>query len=61
VPVASNQHATTVSRILSIAVKMLKGEMSGIRMIVSYADLNQEYERKIYQASNWLFVGKTAS
>ena len=33
--------------------------MPGIRLIVSYADLNQGHEGKIYQASNWLFVGKT--
>lgn len=28
-------------------------------MLVSYADLNEVYERKIYQASNWTFVGTT--
>src|SRR6266542_518273 len=34
-------------------------EMPGIRLLVSYADLNQGHEGKIYQASNWLFVGTT--
>ena len=34
-------------------------EMPGIRLLVSYADLNQGHEGKIYQASNWVFVGKT--
>jgi len=38
---------------------MLKREMPGIRLLVSYADLNQGHEGKIYQASNWLFVGET--
>jgi len=57
--VALNHHATPVSRILSIAVKMLKREMPGIRLLVSYADLNQGHEGKIYQASNWLFIGVT--
>ncbi len=33
--------------------------MPGIRLLVSYADLNQGHEGKIYQASNWLFVGMT--
>ena len=33
--------------------------MPGIRLLVSYADLNQGHEGKIYQASNWVFVGKT--
>ena len=38
---------------------MLKREMPGIRLLVSYADLNQGHEGRIYQASNWVFVGKT--
>jgi hypothetical protein len=57
--VALNRHATPVSRILSIAVKMLKREMPGIRLLVSYADLNQGHEGKIYQGSNWMYVGET--
>ena len=57
--VALAKHETPVSRILAIAVKMLKREMPGIRLVVSYADLNQGHEGKIYQASNWLFVGET--
>lgn len=36
--VALAKHSTPVSRIISIAVKMLKREMPGIRLIVSYAD-----------------------
>jgi hypothetical protein len=57
--IALTKHTTPVSRILSIAVKMLKREMPGIRLLVSYADLNHGHEGKIYQASNWLFVGET--
>ena len=57
--VALAKHESPVSRILAIAVKMLKREMPGIRLVVSYADLNQGHEGKIYQANNWLFVGET--
>ena len=57
--IALAKHTTPVSRILSIVVKILKREMPGIRLLVSYADLNQGHEGKIYQASNWLFVGMT--
>jgi hypothetical protein len=57
--IALTKHTTTVSRILSIAVRMLKREMPGIRLIVSYADLNHGHIGKIYQASNWLYVGET--
>ena len=59
--VALAKHSTPVSRILSIAVKMLKREMPGIRLIVSYADLNHGHFGKIYQASNWVFVGETGN
>jgi hypothetical protein len=57
--IALDHHATPVSKIISIAVKMLKREMPGIRLLVSYADLNHGHLGKIYQASNWLFVGET--
>jgi len=57
--IALDKHITHISRIISIAVKMLKSEMPGIRLLVSYADLKQGHEGKIYQASNWLFVGET--
>jgi len=59
--VALNKHATPVSKILAIAVKMLKRQMTGIRLLVSYADLNQGHLGKIYQASNWVFVGETGT
>lgn len=51
--IALDKHTTPVSRIISIAAKMLKREMPGIRLLVSYAHLNQGHEGKIYQASNW--------
>jgi hypothetical protein len=57
--VALTTHTTPVSKIISIAVKMLRREMPGIRLIVSYADMNHGHVGKIYQASNWLYVGET--
>jgi len=59
--VALSKHSTPVSRILSIGVKMLKREMPGIRLIISYADLNHGHFGKIYQASSWIFVGETGN
>ena len=58
-PYRLGQTHNLVSRIISIAVKMLKREMPGIRLLVSYADLNQGHKGKIYQATNWLYVGMT--
>jgi hypothetical protein len=33
--------------------------MEWIRLIMSYPDMNQGHVGKIYQASNWLYVGQT--
>ena len=33
--------------------------MPSIQLLVSCADLNKGHEGKIYQSSNWLFVGMT--
>jgi hypothetical protein len=57
--IALTKHVTPVSKIIALAVKMLKRQMPGIRLIISYADLNHGHIGKIYQASNWLFVGMT--
>ena len=57
VRVALRAHATPVSRILSIAIRILTRKMPGIRLIVSYADTAQGHIGKIYQASNWTYIG----
>lgn len=61
VRVALTQHKTPVSRIGSIATKMLRATQEGLRLVVSYADPSQDHHGGIYQAMNWLYVGKTAS
>ncbi len=60
VRVALNQHANPVSQIVSIAVKMLKTQSPGIRLIVSYADPYQGHHGGIYQAGNWIYNGTTS-
>ena len=57
--VALAQHATPVSRIMAIAVKLLKGHAPGLRCLVSYADPNYQHIGTIYQAGGWLFLGET--
>jgi hypothetical protein len=42
---------------LSIALKMLKKQSPGLRLVVSYADSDQEHHGGIYQATNWLYTG----
>ena len=55
--VALNTHITPVSKILSLAIKMLRKKEIGLRLIVSYADVNHEHLGIIYQATNWVYVG----
>lgn len=55
--VALNKHKTPVTRIVKIAVKKLKDYCPELRLIVSFADANQNHLGKIYQAGNWIYTG----
>jgi len=50
-------HKTPVSRVLSIALKFLKRFSPGVRLVVSYADKDQNHHGGIYQATNWVYTG----
>lgn len=58
--VALNNHENTVSKILSICLKFLKKKCPNLKLIVSYADIDQNHHGGIYQASNWVYLGKTS-
>lgn len=55
--VALSEHNTPTTRILAIAIKMLKASNPGLRLIVSYADEDQGHKGIIYQAGNWIKAG----
>lgn len=57
--IALRDHSTSVSRLLSIAIKMLKKISPGLRCLISYADENQGHLGIIYQASNWIYSGQS--
>lgn len=57
--VALHKHKTPVSRILSIALRMLSKFCPGIDLVVSFADPNQGHHGGIYQATNWIFAGSS--
>lgn len=59
--VALAKHVTPVSRIVSIAIKLLKKQNPKLRLIVSFADSRQGHLGKIYQAGNWIFTGSVHS
>lgn len=55
--VALRTHNAPVSRIVAIALKMLKRLCSGLRLVVSFADSRQGHFGGIYQAGNWIYSG----
>jgi hypothetical protein len=59
--VALTDHKTEVTKIVKIAIKLLKQSNKGIRLIVSYADPEQGHNGSIYQAGNWCFIGTGGS
>lgn len=54
------EHRTPVSRIIAIALRMLRRQSPGLRLVVSYADTAQGHHGGIYQAGGWIYLG-TAS
>lgn len=61
VRVALSSHKSPVSQIVSLAVKKLRQQSSGLRLLVSYADPEQGHTGAIYQAMNWIYEGLTES
>lgn len=59
--VALSKHETPVSKIVSIALKMLKKQSPGLRLVVSYADTRYNHHGGIYQAMNWIYIGRVKS
>jgi hypothetical protein len=58
VRVALDNHLTPTTKIVAIALKMLKKSNSGIKVVFSYADeTNQHHKGIIYKAGNWEYHG----
>ena len=59
--VALDQHPEfTVTAVMSRALKLLRQQCPGIRIIVSFADPAEGHIGRIYQASNWIYCGRSA-
>lgn len=58
--VALSQHRTPVSRIVAIAIKIVKRANPGLRLVVSFADPMQDHFGGIYQAGNWFYAGTSS-
>lgn len=57
VRVALTKHQTPTSKIVAIALKLLKRANPGLRCVVSFADSEQGHHGGIYQATNWFYTG----
>lgn len=55
--IALNKHNTPVTKIVSIAFKLLKQKNPNLKLIVSYADVDQNHIGGIYQGGNWVYAG----
>ncbi len=61
VRVALSKHENQVSRIIAIAIRMLKKANPGIKVIVSFADPSHSHHGGIYQAGGWYYTGDSIS
>lgn len=57
--IALRKHERPVSQIVAVALRMLKKQSPGIRLVVSYADPEQQHHGGVYQAGGWIYEGKT--
>ena len=61
VRIALKKHQSPVSRMISIAFKFLRKNAPLLRVVVSFADPNEGHHGGIYQATNWIYTGKSAA
>ena len=59
VRIALRKHITEVSKIAAVAIRFLKANSPGLKLIVSYADPLQGHHGGIYQAGNWIYSGRS--
>lgn len=57
--VALGKHTTPVSRILAIAVRFIRRQSPGLRLLISMADQRHGHHGGIYQAAGWTYTGET--
>lgn len=61
VRVALTRHETPVTRIVAIAIRMLRKTAPGLRLIVSFADPAHGHHGGIYQGGGWVYAGETGA
>lgn len=59
VRVALDTHVTPVSRVIAIALRMLRKANPGLKMVISYADSAKGHHGGIYKAGGWVYIGES--
>lgn len=59
VRIALREHKSSVTRIVSIALKMVARAFPNLRLVVSFADTEQGHQGTIYVAGGWVFAGQS--
>ena len=59
VRVALNGMQESTSMAVAMSLKMLHKDCPTVRLVVSYADIDQNHLGTIYQATNWIYTGET--
>jgi hypothetical protein len=57
--IALRRHRAPVSRMIAVAVRMLRQICPKLRLIVSFADTTHGHHGGIYQAAGWIYAGGT--
>lgn len=60
VRMALNGKQPATSQVLGAALRQLKKDAPAVKVVVSYADRNQDHIGTIYQATNFLYIGEYA-
>jgi hypothetical protein len=58
--VALDFHISTVTQIVAQAIKLLRMSSPGLRLIISFADPEENHTGVIYQAGNWIYSGQSS-
>lgn len=58
VRVALNGKQNTTSECVAKSLKRLHNDAPQVKIVVSYADVDQNHNGIIYQATNWIYLGK---
>lgn len=59
--VALRAHEAPVSKIVAVALRLLRRDNPGLRLVISFADPREGHHGGIYQAMNWVFAGETST